>query len=147
MEVLGGLEGLVLVRSLYTPRGTRPRRILSNINRKAIENLSKIYRKPIENLTEIYRNPPRPLASRRVEVWTKQQTLQTSQNLQTILLGGGFTLRLPPPRRYGSPGRFFSELPRGTLDPSKSSSKTNAFLICSLFGPTKPAHIPFTCAI
>ena len=27
MEVLGGLEGLVLVRSIYTPRGTRPRRI------------------------------------------------------------------------------------------------------------------------
>ena len=42
-------------------------------------------------------SPPRPLASRRVEAVTKQQTLQTSQNLQTNLLGGGFTLPLPPP--------------------------------------------------
>ena len=36
---------------------------------------------------------------------------------------------------------------RGPLDPSKSSSKTNIFSTFSLFGPTKPAHIPFTCAI
>ena len=42
-------------------------------------------------------NPPRPLASRRVDAPTKFQTLQTSQNLQTNLLGGGFTLPLPPP--------------------------------------------------
>ena len=47
-------------------------------------------------------NPPRPLASRRVDAPTKQQTLQTSQNLQTNLLGGGFTLPLPPPT---APGR------------------------------------------
>ena len=36
-------------------------------------------------------HPPRPLASRRVDAPTKIQTLQTSQNVQTKLLGGGFT--------------------------------------------------------
>ena len=44
-------------------------------------------------------NPPRPLASRRVDALTNFQTLQTSQNLQTNLLGGWFTLPLPPPIR------------------------------------------------
>ena len=47
-------------------------------------------------------SPPRPLASRRVDAPTNHQTLQTSQNLQNKLLGGGFTLLLAPPRRLGS---------------------------------------------
>ena len=41
-------------------------------------------------------NPPRPLASRRVDAPTKFQSLQTSQNLQTNLLGEG----LPSPYRF-----------------------------------------------
>ena len=56
-------------------------------------------------------SPPRPLASRRVDPVTEQQTLQTSQNLQTNLLGGGFTLPLPPPRRSGSEGCKLSLAP------------------------------------
>ena len=80
-------------------------------------------------------NPPRPLASRRVEFLTQQQTLQTSQNLQTNLLGGGFTLPLLPPNRSGLLSRSFSESPRGYLDPSKNATKNHYFFNISPFRP------------
>ena len=57
------------------------------------------------------------------------------------------TITFSMSKKFGS--ESFSRLwrTRGPLDHSKSSGKTNAFSTFSLFGPTKPAHIPFTCAI
>ena len=60
-------------------------------------------------------NPPRPCASKRVDAATKQ----TSQNLQTNLLRGKFTLPLPPPRPLGSDSRSRLWRTRGPLEPSK----------------------------
>ena len=74
-------------------------------------------------------SPPRPLASRRVDALTEQQTLQTSQNLQTNLLGGGFTLPLPPPRRSGPLRCSFSWRPRAPLGQAKNVGK---MCICCL---------------
>ena len=85
-------------------------------------------------------NPPRPLASRRVEVVTQQQTL-TSQNLQTNLLGGGFTLPLPPPRPLGSDRRSQSWRNRGPLDPSKSFVKMCLICLWAHLGPIEVAML------
>ena len=72
----------------------------------SLSNVSRVERVEDEDRNDGYhfwrKNPPRPLASRRVEALNQHQTLQTSQNLQTNLLGGGFTLPLPPPKRSGS---------------------------------------------
>ena len=77
---------------------------------------------------------PRPLASRQVEAVTRIQTLQTSQNLQTNLLGGGFTLPLPPPYRLGLLSFSFSWRALAALDPSKSNGKTNEISTFSILG-------------
>ena len=50
--------------------------------------------RPATACISMYHLSLEPLASRHVDAPTKQQTLQTSQNLQTNLLGGGFTLPL-----------------------------------------------------
>ena len=82
-------------------------------------------------------NPPRPPASRRVELLTQQQTLLTSQNLQTNLLGGGFTLPLPPPRPLGSDSRSRLWRARGPLDPSKSFVKMSISCLRPHLAPIK----------
>ena len=64
------------------------------------------------------------------------------QNLQTDLLGGGFTLPLPPPNRFFMAGRWRSWRTRGPLDPSKSNGKTYEKPTFSLFSPIQPPHIP-----
>ena len=63
-----------------------------------------------ESAIYVHIYPPRPCASKRVDVVTQQQTFETSQNLQTNLLGGGFTLptpsqtpRLTPPLLFLTP--------------------------------------------
>ena len=91
-------------------------------------------------------NPPRPRACKRVDVVTQQQTLQTSQNLQTNLLGGGFTLPLPPPRPLGSDNLSRLWRLRGPLDPStktyKNPYKINIFAFWPQQAPTCTHHMP-----
>ena len=97
-----------------------------------------------DKLVEVIRHPPWPLASRRVDASNQHQTLQTSQNLQTNLLGGGFTLPLPPPRRSGPASCSFSENALCFFNPFKNALKTNRFLTFPVFGPTKPVHVCMT---
>ena len=73
------------------------------------------------------------------------QTLQTFQNLQTNLLGGGFTLPLHPPTASARRVANFSWRPRGALDPSKKHTKTRIKSTFSLFGPNRPPHVPIIC--
>ena len=91
-------------------------------------------------------NPPRPCASRRVEAPTKQQTLQTLKPLNKPTRGRVY----PPPtpsHRSLSLGSWHSWNAFRSLDPSKSSGKTNGFSTFSVFGPTKPPHICIILAI
>ena len=67
---------------------------------------------------------------------TQQQTL-TSQNLQTNLLGGGFTLPLPPPRPLGSDNSSRLWRNRGPLDPSKYAAKMSISCLWAHLGPIK----------
>ena len=103
------------------------------------------------DLEEIYRlvsksfNPPRPLASRRVEAVTLKPSKPPKP--QTSPQGGGFTLPLPPPRRYFSARSLHSWGPPGPLDPSKSDGETQRCLTIPLFVPAKPQHVPITLAI
>ena len=82
---------------------------------------------------------PRPCASRRVEALTAT-TLQTSQNLQTKLLGGGFTLPLPPPTGRGRSAVRFP----GVVGPSltKSFAKMNIFCFWTRLGRTMTPSNP-----
>ena len=73
--------------------------------------------------------------------------IQTFQNLQTNLLGGGFTLPLPPPGRSGPATSLHSRDTPSSFDPYKKPLQTNTFSTFSLFGPAKPAYIPITLAI
>ena len=68
---------------------------------------------------------------------TIQQTLQTSQNLQTNLLGGGFTLPLPPPRPLGSECCSQSWRTRGPLGQAKSLGKMCISCLWTRLGPIK----------
>ena len=95
----------------------------------------------------LIKNPPRPLASRRVDALNQATNPPNLQNLQTNLLGGGFTLPLPPPRRYLLLRCWRPWRPHGPLDPSKSNGKTNEKPTFSLFGPIKAPHIAITCPI
>ena len=83
----------------------------------------------------IYIYPPRPRASKCVDAVTQQQTLETSQNLQTNLLGGGITRPLPPPRPLGPDGRSRLWRNRGPLDPSKSLVKISISCLWAHLGP------------
>ena len=65
-------------------------------------------------------------------------TLQTSQNLQTNLLGGGFTLPLPPPRRSGSL-RWKVGCAPGPLKPSKPLNKPTRGRV---YPPPTPSQTP-----
>ena len=68
---------------------------------------------------------------------TQQQTLETSRNLQTNLLGGGVTLPLPPPRPLGSDTLSQSWRARGPLDPSKCAVKMSISCLWADLGPIK----------
>ncbi len=91
-------------------------------------------------------DPPRPCASRRVEAPTKQQTLQTLKPLNKPTRGRVYPPPTPSHRHFSlSPWHSWNAL--RSLDPSKSSGKTNGFSTFSLFGPTKPPHICIILAI
>ena len=87
-------------------------------------------------------NPPRPCASRLVKAFTEFQTLQTSQNLQTKLLGGGFTLPLPPPNRSGSLRCSFGWHRRAHLGQAKSFAKVCISCLRAFLELTMPPSIP-----
>ena len=65
-------------------------------------------------------------------------------------LGGGRGRVYPPhtpSHRSFSAGCWHSWNALRSLDPSKSSGKTNGFSTVSILGPIKPPHIPITLAI
>ena len=99
-----------------------------------LQNAANKARNPATEQASAY--PPRPCASKRVDVVTQQQTL-TSQNLQTNLLGGGFTLPLLPPRPLGPDTLSQLWRPRGPLDPSKSFVKMCLICLWAPLGPIK----------
>ena len=66
--------------------------------------------------------PPRPLATWRVEAVNQQQTLQSSQNLQTSSRGRVYP-PLPPPNRSGSDSCSHCWNARRFFEPSKTMVK------------------------
>ena len=90
-------------------------------------------------------NPPRPLASRRVEALNHQPSKPPKPPKQAPR--GRVYPPPTPSHRHFSLSAWHPWNAFRSLDPSKSSGKTNGFSTFSVFGPTKPPHICIILAI